>query len=104
MSSEIERLKAERREIDQRIKELEQTEKFARTGRAKMSYVHFPGYHPDYYAISVLCNKVTLPNNTKTMWRTIIQGEKKSEAAAQIPEVIADLQKLYEQLKGEEDE
>lgn len=102
--SEIDQLKAQRREIDQKIKELEQAEKNARVGRAKMSYVHFSGIAPDYYAISVLCNKVTLCDNDKTMWRTIIQGARKPEAVAQIPKVIADLQALYEQLKGEEDE
>ena len=104
MTSEIELLKQQKREIEQRLRELEQAEKYVRVGRVKMTYERYTGCAPDYYCVSVLLNKVTLSHTKKTMWRGIIQGERKSEAVAQIPEVIADLQQLYEQLKGEEDE
>lgn len=104
MTNEIELLKQQKREIEQRLRELEQAEKYVRIGKVKMTYEHFAGYVPDYYCISVLLDKVTRSQTKKTMWRGIIQGEKKSEAIAQIPEVIADLQELYDKLKGEEDE
>ncbi len=103
MSSEIERLKEQKRAIERKIRELEHADKNAQVGRARFSYQHYPGCAPDYYYISVRCNKVMI-EPSKIMWRSIIQSETREGAIAQIPEVIADLQALYEELKGEENE
>lgn len=99
--SEIEKLQEQKREIEQRIKELKHAERNAQAGRTKLAFQHYSGCAPDYYYIAVRCDKVML-EPSKVTWRSIIQSETRDGAIEQIPEIIADLQELYKKLKGED--
>ena len=103
-NEKIKMLEAQKREIENQLRELKYSDKNACVGRAKLSYVHFSAPHPDYWSISIKCNKVVLEGCKNVKWSSVIQSETKEDALTQIQEVITDLQGLYDKLRGEANE
>jgi hypothetical protein len=97
--TELEELQEQKKEIEQRIKELRHADKNVKCGRAKLAFMHYPGVALDHYYIGIECIPVNKCDRTRSAH--IIQGLTREDAAGQIPEVIKDLQGLYDKLKGE---
>lgn len=97
--AEIEMLEAQIKEIGEKLRQLKADEQCKVVGRAKWKYTHFSGCAPDYWGVLIRCEQIK--GLFRESWRTVIQGETKEDAIKQIPEIISDLQKLYELLKGE---
>lgn len=95
--SELEELKKQKREIEQKIKELECTAVVC--GCAKLDKEHYPTARPDEWAIYI---KRILGEELERQfgWYSIIRSQDKEWCINQIQIVVNDLQGLLEKLKG----
>ena len=95
--SKLEELKKQKREIEQKIKELECTAVVC--GCAKLDKEHYPTVKPDEWAIYI---KRILDKELKRQpgWYSIIRSQDKEWCINQIQIVVNDLQGLLEKLKG----
>lgn len=92
---ELQELIKQKREIEERIRQIK-TEAIV-YGCTKVGFEHFPTQRPDEWFVSVKVPGV-MPND-KTRYRSIIRGHSKKECIEKIPQIINDLQGLYESMK-----
>ena len=97
--SELERLMAERRAIDQKIKELR--DESGTFGLASVGKVTYPTSKPDRWFVAVDVATVDYTpygyQPATTRKRAIINGLTKQEVIGKVQDVIRDLQGLYDQ-------
>ena len=92
---ELERLKAERKRIDEKIRELSNEiidYKRCRIGRA----TGLPGDTSMVYKLAFNCETASVRNIQKTNYRAIMYAEDKKTLIDAIPSIIEELQGLYE--------
>lgn len=97
--SELDLLMQQKKEIEQRIRELKN--KAAQYGKAVCDVERYPTDLPDrwYIALEVdYCNNWGTRRSPRK--RSIINGLSRQEVINQIPDVIRDLQGLYDQENG----
>lgn len=96
--TELEMLIKQKKEIEQKIREARHREVIV--GKAKIGVEHYPTNIPDRHYVAVETG-FRGGNRRDAMgriaWRSIISGESRESVIAGIPEIIADLQKLYDQ-------
>lgn len=97
---EIEKLQEERRKIDERIKQLRNGSPTI-SGRAKLDKEVYPTQRPDRHYVAILSSHYEV-RRENGRWRSIISANTKEDAIKQIPEVIRDLQALYDSLYNAE--
>lgn len=99
--SELQDLINQKKELEERIRELRFKARYF--GCAKIDIEHYPTIRPDEWYIAIKVPGV-MPED-QSRYRSIIRGHSKEECAEKIPQIINDLQGLYEQLtEGAENE
>lgn len=93
----LEELKVKRKEIDKQIRAMQN--EAVTCGRARLNLEHYATYRQDEYCIAVKRN--TTDTDRREGWYSIIRSKNKDVAVGVLPEMIRDLQGLYEMLKGE---
>ena len=88
--NEIERLKAERKRIDERLKELSALQKLEHQ-RWRIEIVGTSATKK--YRLAFRCKTF---NDRKTMWKALLFSEDESTITEEIPSIIEELQGLYE--------
>jgi len=101
MNKEIEELKAQKRAIEEKIRQLQNKE--YTFGRAKLSLQHFGTSRADDWKISIL-RKYTDKREDKEVWCSVIVGTDKKATIDKLDNVIRDLTGLRGILKGEQSE
>ena len=99
--NELDELIAQKREIEQKIREVRRRE--VTVGKVKVGMEHYPTDLPDRYYVAIETGYKG--GNRKdamgrSAWRSIINGPSREAVIAGIPEVIRDLQALYDQEVG----
>lgn len=95
--TELEMLKQQRREIDERIKFLQR--RTIVCGSARISSEHFDNPSREKYSLAI--RTTHLPYNQRR-WQTIFSDFDRQSVIKAIPGIVADLQELYESVKVEE--
>lgn len=96
--SEPDKLIAQKKELEQKIREIKNQN--ITVGRVMVGKETYPTDLPDRWYVAVTA---TYRNGTpkdalgRTMKRAIINGTSKTEVIDQIPDIIRDLQRLYDQ-------
>ena len=98
ISKELEALKAHRKELDKRIRELEQLG--YNHGSAYISVERFPTSIPDRWKLSIRVNN-KYGNSSKELHRTIVSAKSLNDIVNSIPAIIDDLQNLYAKVKDD---
>lgn len=91
----MEELLMQKKEIEEKIKALKDEE--LSFGRVKMTSKQFPPNRPQY-AISLKIPHYYI-GNLQERWYKIIEGDTKADAVNQLPDIIADMQKMYDYYK-----
>lgn len=92
----IEELREQKRLIEKEIKELTNADIVC--NRAKLKFQHYSTERSDEW---IVCMKA---NASKCRWFPVFYANSKSEAIAEIPKLIDDLNGLYDELKGGNDD
>lgn len=92
--TELEMLKQQRREIDERIKFLQR--RTIACGSARISSEHFDNPSRERYSLAI--RTTHLPYNQRR-WQTIFSDFDQQSVIKAIPGIVADLQELYESVK-----
>lgn len=103
--TELEKLIKQKREIEQKIREAKHREVII--GKAKVGIEHYPTDKPDRYYVAIEAGYRSgnrFDAMGRTAWRSIISGESRETVIAGIPEIISDLQKLYDQEAGKHED
>lgn len=103
--TELEKLIAQKREIEQKIREARHRE--TAVGVAKVGVEHYPTDKPDRYYVAIESgykNGERFDGMGRRAWRSIINGNSREEVISGIPDVIRDLQKLYDQEAGTDED
>lgn len=100
MNSELQELMKQKREIEKRIKVLKNASTIY--GSAKLDIYHYPTSRPDEWFIAIKVPGVC--EGDQSRYRSIILGHSKEEVLEKIPEIINDLQGLYDTVKETKDE
>ena len=95
---ELQILMKQKREIEERIRMLKNS--MTVYGCVKLDIYHYPTTRPDEWYIAVKVPGV-MPDD-QTRYRSIILGHSKEECIEKIPQIINDLQGLYDKLKEQE--
>ena len=103
--TKLEELIAQKREIEQKIREERNMEIVV--GRVKVGMEHYPTDKPDRYYVAIESgynggNRLDCMG--RRAWRSIISGLSRKDVIAGIPEIVRDLQKLYEQEAGKDED
>lgn len=93
---EIERLKEERKRIDMKIKEMSG---FPVYKRCKIDYQTYPTEKPTRHFVAIKY----FPIDGRPKYQTIFSSNDMEEVKNAIPEIIEELQGLYELAKGQDD-
>ena len=98
--NELEKLKQQKREIEQRIKELTYG-KFVRYKDAKIDRIDYPGSNhlPDWRVMVWTYNKDYEGKERKNPWRSICVSSDRQDAIDHIQPIIDSLTELLEKLK-----
>ena len=96
MNKELEELKRQKRLIEEKIKQIEKQAYVC--GRAKIGIEHYPTQKPDRHYLAI---------NTKNYderyvnwkYKSILNAYSFEDIVKEMPEIIKDLQGLYEQVK-----
>lgn len=98
--NELEKLKQQKREIEQRIKELTYG-KFVRCKDAKIDRIDYPGSNhlPDWRVMVWTYNKDYEGKERKNPWRSICVSSDRQDAIDHIQPIIDSLTELLEKLK-----
>ena len=99
---ELQQLMQQRKEIDQRIRKLKQHLPVI-CGKAKLDKKSYPTDKPDTWMIAVSVKPKDPPAKGSTwanesIWRTVVNGSNAQECAEAIPEIVKDLQALYDSI------
>lgn len=94
MNSELQDLIKQKREIEERIRQIKNS--IVIYGCAKIDIDHYPTSRPDEWYIAVKVPGV-MPED-QARYRSIIRGHSKEECIEKIPTIIKDLQGLYKQV------
>lgn len=98
MNQELQNLIEQKKEIEQKIKELKND--ITKSGRTIIGVEHYPTNKPDRWYLAVQCKTtVRTPAMTfvsKTISRTIFNADTKEEVVKEIPAIIEELQDLYQ--------
>ena len=97
---ELQELMKQKREIEERIMQIKHPNVIY--GCAKIDIDHYPTLRPDEWYVSVKVPGV-MPED-QTRYRSIIRGHSKEECIEKSPQIINDLQGLYDKLKENEHE
>jgi len=100
MNSELQDLIKQKREIEERIKVLKNASVFY--GCTKLDICHYSTSRPDEWYIAVKVPGVY--EDEQARYRSIIRGHSKEECIEKIPQIINDLQGLYNTFKEGEHE
>lgn len=98
---ELERLIAQKKEIEQRIREVKNRETIV--GRTKIGVERYTTGKPDRHFIAVEVenrDETRIGRSDRPRWRAIINGTSRKSVVAGIPDIIRDLAKLYDQEVG----
>lgn len=95
--TEIERLKAERKRIDERIKELSGVPVYK---RCKIDVEHYPTQKPSRFYVAVKY----FPIDGRAKYQTIFSSNDRSKVVEAIPSIIEELQGLYKLATSEQTE
>lgn len=99
--TELEKLKLQKKEIEKRIREL--NNQSAHAGCAMVGVEHYPTDKPDRWYVAI---EATYKDGNRhdsmgrAAKRSIINGASRKAVIAGIPEVVRDLQALYDQEVG----
>lgn len=96
--SEIEELKKQKKEIEKRIRDLEN--KNLISGKAKRDSMKFSTHRPTEYFVAVLCEPC---DGGQARYRRIVESRNMAELPGMLEEVITDLQALLAKMKEETD-
>lgn len=94
----LEELKAQRIKINREIKKLE-SGVYTQCGKVKFDKEHYATDRPDDYVVSVAVSTDMYGRKNKSRWRSVIRSAESQEVIEAIPELIKDLQALYEKVK-----
>ena len=92
--SEIDELRKQKKEIEDKIKQLKNKEE--KYGNVKLSLETYPGYIKNKWVVSVKVCETSNNGQYREYWRAIIKALSKDEAVKQIPDIIKDLEKLHD--------
>lgn len=93
--SELDELIKQKKEIEKKIKDLKS--QASAYGAASCAFERYPTDLPDRWYVALDIAYVGTGYKRKSSRRSIINGASKQEVIAKIPDVIRDLQGLYEQ-------
>ena len=98
MMTELEKLKEQKREIETKIKALQnQTEQY---GIAKIDLEHYPTSKPDRHYLAIHYKPL---GDGRPKWQTIFSALDRQGVIDAIPGIVENLKQLYENLKGDND-
>lgn len=101
--TELEKLKAEKREIEAKIRQLQKQN--TQYGIAKVDVEHYPTSKPDRHFLAVYYKPI--PYNGyegRSKWQTIFSANDRQSVINAIPTIVQNLEALYEMLRGETNE
>lgn len=87
----LEELKAQRKALDDQIKALQNNARIA--GRTKLDMEHFPTARPDEWGVYV--RRDTGDTDLREQWKCVIKDTDKEKVIGKIPELVKDLQELF---------
>ena len=105
MDSELERLKAQKKELERQIAILRKNSQIC--GCVKLDKDHYSTSKPDEWYIAVFqesCDEYDKKRGMNGRWRSIIRNPDKKIVISKIDDVIADLQGLKEKIQEAKDE
>lgn len=94
--NELEQLKAQKREIEAKIRALKNQS--AQFGLAKIDVEHYPTLKPDRHFLAVYYEPL---GDGRKKWQTIFSANDRQSVIEAIPTIANNLQCLYENLKAE---
>ena len=97
--SELEKLMKQKKEIEDKIKALKNTEKTC--GKIRISKKRFASGRPDEWALHIY-RQVDSGIDRRLQWMPVIVSQSKVKVVSMIPGLIEDLQKMYDMMLSEE--
>ena len=91
--TELEELMAERRRINEEIRRIKNKGIVVIPDAVKLDVVHYPTGTPDDWVVSVM-----VKNGNSKRWTTVIRDPDWDKAISQIPDLIKNLEALYDLL------
>ena len=102
--TELEKLMAEREEIERRKREIAQKIREAKhqetvVGKVKIGIERYPTDLPDRYYVAIAAGYRHGERDSmgRSAWRAVLNGASKEEVLKGIPGLVRDLQQLYDQ-------
>lgn len=95
MNSELQELMKQKKEIEEKIRTIKMRTTFY--GSAKLDIDHFPTDRLDEWYVAVKVSAVY--EDEQSRYRSIVRGHTRQECIDKIPQIIEDLQGLYDKLK-----
>lgn len=92
--SELDELLRQKREIERKIKELKNCASII--GQVKIDVEHYPTQKPDRHFLAVYYKPL---DNGRQKWQTIFSANDRVSVINKIPEIIENLQELYDRNK-----
>ena len=90
MKNELDDLIQQKREIERKIKELRNCASIV--GQAKIDVEHYPTTKPDRHFLAVYYKPL---DSERSKWQTIFSANDRESVINKIPEIIENLQELY---------
>lgn len=90
MKNELDDLIQQKREIERKIKELRNCAPIV--GQAKIDVEHYPTTKPDRHFLAIYYKPL---DSGRSKWQTIFSANDRDSVINKIPEIIENLQELY---------
>ena len=100
--TELEKLQAQKREIEEKIKALKNSDVIV-VGDIKIDKEHYPTDKPDRCYIAVRGVRRHMHKDVEA-WKSIISRDSMDELIEAIPKLISDIQELYQKAKVKQNE
>ena len=97
--NELMELIEQKKEIERRIKELKDNAQIV--GQAKIDVQHYPTGKPDRHFLAVYYKPL---DSGRQKWQTIYSANDRKAVINVIPQIIGNLQELYDRNKGTDNE
>lgn len=97
--NELAELIQQKKEIEQKIKELKNGTSVV--GQAKIDVQHYPTEKPDRHFLAVYYKPL---DSGRQKWQTIYSANDRQAVINVIPQIIGNLQELYDRNKGTDNE
>lgn len=100
--TELEQLKAQKREIEEKIRALKNQS--TQYGMAKIDVDRYPTAKPDRHFLAIYYKPIPYGGYEKrNKWQTIFSANDRQSVIDAIPAIVSNLQKLYENLTAIEE-